>query len=70
MAMQFTFRDEEGDEKEKPMCSTFLGTSPEFEIAAYTICFFTKQVYGLTSDIIFVWVLSTRFLSKYLELIR
>lgn len=46
LALQFTYRGDDGGEKEKPMCSTFLGTSPEFEIAAYTICFFTKQ--GIT----------------------
>jgi len=34
----------DGKEKEKPICSTFLGTSPEFEIAAYTLCFYCKQV--------------------------
>ncbi|XP_052776290.1 poly(U)-specific endoribonuclease-A-like [Mya arenaria] len=43
MAIQFTVTGCDGGEKEKPMCSTFLGTSPEFEIAAYTLCFFTKQ---------------------------
>ncbi|KAK6179583.1 hypothetical protein SNE40_011907 [Patella caerulea] len=33
IALQFTWRGE----KAKPMCSCFLGTSPEFEIAAYTV---------------------------------
>lgn len=35
IALQFSWRGEKG----KPMSSCFLGTSPEFEIAAYTICF-------------------------------
>ncbi|XP_060597997.1 poly(U)-specific endoribonuclease-A-like [Ruditapes philippinarum] len=43
LALQFTYHDEEDGPMEKPVCSTFLGTSPEFEIAAYTILFFTKQ---------------------------
>jgi len=34
IAMQFDWRGT----KSKPMCSCFIGTSPEFEIAAYTIC--------------------------------
>ncbi|XP_045160640.1 poly(U)-specific endoribonuclease-B-like [Mercenaria mercenaria] len=43
LALQFTYHDEEDGPMEKPVCSTFLGTSPEFEIAAYTLCFFHKQ---------------------------
>ncbi|KAK3091238.1 hypothetical protein FSP39_018174, partial [Pinctada imbricata] len=35
IALQFDWRNEKG----KPMSSCFLGTSPEFEIAAYTICY-------------------------------
>ena len=38
VAIQFSFK---GD-KAKPMCSCFLGTSPEFEIAVYSILFFMK----------------------------
>ena len=34
IAMQFDWRGT----KSKPMCSCFIGSSPEFEIAAYTIC--------------------------------
>ncbi|CAG5117288.1 unnamed protein product, partial [Candidula unifasciata] len=34
MAVQFTWKGI----KAKPMCSVFIGTSPEFEVAAYTIC--------------------------------
>lgn len=34
IAMQFDWRGA----KSKPMCSCFIGSSPEFEIAAYTIC--------------------------------
>ena len=39
IALQFAYKGDRG----KPMCSCFLGTSPEFEIAVYTILFFTKQ---------------------------
>lgn len=38
IALQFAFKGDKG----KPMCSCFLGTSPEFEIAAYSILFFMK----------------------------
>ena len=34
IAMQFDWRGT----KSKPLCSCFIGSSPEFEIAAYTIC--------------------------------
>ncbi|KAK7100065.1 poly(U)-specific endoribonuclease-A-like [Littorina saxatilis] len=34
IAMQFDWRDQ----KSKPLCSCFIGSSPEFEIAAYTVC--------------------------------
>nr|KAG5702177.1 hypothetical protein BaRGS_033889 [Batillaria attramentaria] len=34
IAMQFDWQGQ----KSKPMCSCFIGSSPEFEIAAYTIC--------------------------------
>lgn len=34
IAMQFDWRGQ----KSKPMCSCFIGSSPEFEIAAYTLC--------------------------------
>jgi len=34
LAVQFDWRNQ----KCKPMCSVFVGSSPEFEIAAYTIC--------------------------------
>jgi poly(U)-specific endoribonuclease len=33
LAVQFTWKEIKG----KPLCSVFIGTSPEFEIAAYTI---------------------------------
>ena len=35
IALQFSWNDE----KAKPMSSCFLGTSPEFEMAAYTLTF-------------------------------
>lgn len=34
MAVQYTWKGQ----KAKPMCSIFIGSSPEFELAAYTIC--------------------------------
>lgn len=34
IAMQFDWRGVAS----KPMCSCFVGSSPEFEVAAYTIC--------------------------------
>jgi poly(U)-specific endoribonuclease len=39
IALQFSWRGEKG----KPMSSCFLGTSPEFEIAAYTVCFLSGR---------------------------
>lgn len=38
IAVQFAFKEDKG----KPICSCFLGTSPEFEIAVYSILFFTR----------------------------
>ncbi|XP_063401761.1 poly(U)-specific endoribonuclease-A-like [Mytilus trossulus] len=40
IALQFDWREEKG----KPISSCFLGTSPEFEIAAYTICFLLDRL--------------------------
>ncbi|XP_059176687.1 poly(U)-specific endoribonuclease-A-like [Physella acuta] len=34
LAVQFTWKGI----KAKPMCSVFIGSSPEFEVAAYTVC--------------------------------
>ncbi|KAK3604497.1 hypothetical protein CHS0354_001177 [Potamilus streckersoni] len=39
LAIQFDWKEEKG----KPISSVFLGTSPEFEIAMYTICFLTGK---------------------------
>lgn len=46
IALQFNWRGEKG----KPMSSCFLGTSPEFEIAAYTVCFLSGK-HGRNMDI-------------------
>lgn len=46
IALQFSWRGEKG----KPMSSCFLGTSPEFEIAAYTVCFLSGK-HGRNMDV-------------------
>lgn len=46
IALQFNWRGEKG----KPMSSCFLGTSPEFEIAAYTVCFLSGK-HGRNMDV-------------------
>ncbi len=40
LTLQFTWKDaEDGSIDLKPVSSSFIGVSPEFEIALYTLCF-------------------------------
>ena len=39
MTLQFTWNKSSG----KPIGSSFIGTSPEFEVAIYTVCFLMHQ---------------------------